>query len=274
MTPKAIPFEAYINAEGVNWSTLKHMRDSALHYRYHKDHPDSDTTGRKKGRALHTLVFEPAKFADEYAIFEGETRKGKVWDAFKEANADKTILKANELEEVQEQASAVRSHPAVAPYLTGGIFEASWRWKDAATGLICKGRTDLWHPEKRTLIDLKGTTTIHPHYFGRIAARQGYHCQLGHYNNGIKANTGRPPLKVCILAVEVKKPFDLTLFELSEDDLYAGEMEVKQLLAKVAECQASGVWPGRTPEPTPLQLPPYIWGDDEEPADLGVDFGS
>jgi hypothetical protein len=269
-----IPFESYINTPGVNWSTLKYMRDSPLHYRYFSTTASVDTAGREKGRALHTLVFEPQKFADEYAVFEGARRQGKVWDAFEEANRHKTILKADEYEEVKAQSDAVRSHPAVIPYLTGGIFEASWRWKDAKTGLICKGRTDLWHPEKRTLIDLKGTTTIHPHYFGRIAARQGYHCQLAHYNNGITVNVKRKPLKVCILAVESKKPHDLTLFELSDDDLYAGEEEVSQLLAKVAECTASGLWPGRSPEPVPLQLPPYIWGDDEDPADLGVDFGS
>ena len=271
---KRVPFEEYIKSEGVNWSTLKYMRDSPLHYRHFSATAGTDTTGRKKGRALHTLVFEPQKFADEYAVFDGPVRKGKAWDAFEAENAAKTILKANELEEVQAQANAVRSHPAVIPYLTGGIFEASWRWRDAKTGLICKGRTDLWHPTTNTLIDLKGTTTIHPHYFGRIAARQGYHSQLAHYSNGIKVSRRLKSIRTCILAVEVKAPFDLTLFELSSDDLYAGEEEVGQLLAKVAACTESGTWPGRSPEPQPLRLPPYIWGDDEDPAELGVTFDS
>ena len=271
-----VPFDAYLLDEAVNWSSAKHLRDSPKAYRYYRDHPeaDKDTVGRQLGRTLHTLVFEPHKFEAEYAIYDGARRGTNDYKSFVASNPGKTILKAGEIDEVRAQAAAIREHPALAPYLDGGLFEVSLRWRDEATGLSCKGRVDWWHPATRTLIDLKSSTTIHPHYFGRIAARLGYHCQLGHYSNGIKAVTGTEPAKVAILAAQIKAPYDCGLFVLSEDDLYAGQQEVAGLLAKLAECQSSGEWPGAHPTETPLTLPPYIWGDSEDPAELGVDFGS
>lgn len=271
-----VPFEAYAADEAANWTSLKNLRDSPLAYRYFRDHPeaDKDTVGRQLGRTLHTLVFEPHKFEAEYAIFDGDRRGTNEYKAFVAANPGRTIVKASEIADVQAQAAAIREHPALAPYLDGGLFEVSLRWRDQATGLPCKGRVDWWHPASRTLIDLKGTNTIHPHYFGRICARLGYHCQLGHYSNGIKAVTGFEPAKVAILAAHTKAPYDCGLFVLSEDDLYAGQEEVAGLLAKLAECHASGRWPGAHPTETPLTLPPYIWGDSEDPSELGVDFAS
>lgn len=269
---KGIPFATYAASTAVNWSTLKHMRDSALDYLHATTTESKDTTGRARGRYLHTLVFEPEKAGDEYAIFPGETRRGKEWEAFKAANEGKAILKAEEAEEVQAQAAAVRNHPAIQPYLEGGSFEVSLKWTDPETGLECKGRMDWWHAPSRTLIDLKGTSTIHPHYFARIVARQGYHCQLAHYANGIKAATGREPAQVVLLAACTKPPFDIGPFLLSGDDLYAGGVEVADLLRKVKECRESGQYPGRYQSLTPLTLPAYIWGDDENPDELGVEF--
>lgn len=269
---KGVPFETYAASQAVNWSTLKYMRDSALEYLHAVNAPPQDTVGRARGRYLHTLVFEPEKADSEYAIFPGETRRGKEWEAFKAEHAGKAILKTEEAAEVQAQAAAVRNHPAIQPYMDGGTFEVSLRWTDPETGVECKGRLDWWHAPTRTLIDLKGTSTIHPHYFARIAARQGYHCQLAHYSNGIRATTGREPAQVVLLAAGIKAPYDIGPFLLSGDDLYAGGVEVADLLAKVKACRESGQYPGRYQSLTQLALPAYIWGDDENPDELGVEF--
>lgn len=271
---KHIPYDRYRAIDAANWTGLKHLRDSPLAYRYWLDNPDQDTTGRMRGRCLHALVFEPETFERDYAVWDGDARRGKEWEAFKAAHPDVSIIKSSELDEVRAQADAVRQHAAVAPYLSGGRFELSIEWTDEASGLRCKGRMDWWHQETRTLIDLKGTNTIHPHYFGRIAARQGYHCQLAHYGRGIKAVSGKLPAKTMLVAVLTRAPFDVGAFVLSDDDLYAGEEEVAELLKRLSDCRALNVWPGMHPFETPLKLPPYIWGDEEEPAGLGVDFAS
>ena len=266
-------FTDYASTEGVNWSTLKYLRESPLHYQHALVAPHKDTTNMALGRAIHALVFEPQIFEREFAIYEDGDRRGKAWEAFKDAHAGQTILKVNEIEAVAAAANAVRAHPLVAPYLVGGQFEQPVTWTDPVTGLACKAKPDHLHPATRTLIDLKSSTTIDAFRFGRIAARFGYHCQLAHYRAGVTLGLGWEPAEVLIVAVESEAPHDVGVFVLDDDTLFAGAEEVATLLARLKQCRESGQWPGRYPERAALLLPAYVFGDeDDEDATAGLTF--
>ena len=268
-------FQQYRALDAVNWSSLKHLRESPLHYKHALTGADTDTTERAKGRAIHTLVFEPALFEREFAIYEGATRRGKDWDAFEAAHAGQTILKVNEVESVAAAANAVRTHPLVAPYLDGGTFEQTVTWTDPATGLACKARMDWLNEPQRVLLDLKSSTTIDPYRFGRIAARFGYHCQLAHYRAGVTHGLGWEPTETLIVAVESEAPYDVGVLVLDEDALYAGAEEVAGLMQKLVQCRESGAWPGRYTEKAALLLPAYVFGDeDDADATAGLTFGA
>jgi exodeoxyribonuclease VIII len=276
VTAHDYPEHVYRALDAANWSTLKYLRESPLHYQHALTGADKDTTERAKGRAIHALVFEPAVFQAEFAIYEDGDRRGKVWEAFKEAHAGQTILKVNEVEAVAAAANAVRAHPLVAPYLEGGKFEQAVTWTDPATGLACKARMDWVLPERRVLIDLKSSSSIDQFRFGRIAARLGYHAQLAHYDSGCTHGLGWTPEKVLIVAVESEAPFDVGVFILGEDTLYAGREEVGELLAKLKLCRATGRWHGRYEEEQLLNLPAYVYGeeDEEDPTKTGITFGA
>ena len=100
----------YYDAPGVNWSTLKNLRDSALHYRYALETRSKTTPAMALGRATHTLVFEPEKFNDEYAIWTEGDRRGTAWKEFKEAAGRKLVFKPAEIELAVQIADAVRTH--------------------------------------------------------------------------------------------------------------------------------------------------------------------
>lgn len=87
----------YLQLPGVNWSRLKHARESMARYRYECDNASADTTTLAVGRAVHSIVFEPEKFHDAYAVWHKD-RKGNEWAEFKAENAGRTILKTNEFE--------------------------------------------------------------------------------------------------------------------------------------------------------------------------------
>ena len=266
-------FSAYRALDAVNWSSLKHLRDSPLHYRHALTGADTDTTERAVGRAIHALVFEPAVFERDFAIFEGPTRRGKVWDEFEAAHARQTILKTNEVEDVIAASNAVKTHPLVAPYLDGGAFEQTVTWTDPATGIACKARMD-WLQSQRALVDLKSSTTIDAYRFGRIAARLGYHGQIAFYDDGVTHALGWTPAERVIVAVESKAPYDVGVFVVDDDTLQAGREEVAELMARLAGCRETGAWPGRYTEKAALMLPAYVFGEeDEDAAELGVTFG-
>lgn len=254
----------YFDIDAVNWSTLKLLRESPMAYRYGLTHKREDTAALAMGRLVHSMVFEPETFAREYAIWYGGRRAGKEWDAFCAEHAGKTIFKADEIDEATAMADAVRIHPLVAPYLDGGQFETPITWVDEVTGLPCKAKPDWIVPESRVLLDLKTTVSIEGRRFGNAAARYGYHCQLAHYANGIERALGWKPEQIKIVAVEKAAPYDVGVFNIVDADLYVGQAEVAELLDKLRAHKLADSWPGRYVEEQALQLPAWLFLEDED----------
>ena len=264
--------DRYFAEPGVNWSTLKHLRDSPLAYRHALANPPADRTAFAIGRAVHTLVFEPALFAWQYAIYEGGTRRGKDWDAFKALHAGQTILKPEEAAECEAMAQAVRQHPVVQPYLEGGVFEQAIFWTDPATGLACKGKPDWMQKADGVLLDLKTARSIEARRFGTEAARMGYPLQLAHYRNGIREALGWEVKRQMLVAVEKTAPYDVAVFEISPDDAWGADLDVGELLQQLLAHRNANRWPGRYAEEQWLQLPAWVNAADEDLGALGLEI--
>lgn len=253
----------YFTQPGANWSLLKHLDDSPLAYRYAKENPRPDTADLALGRLVHTLVFEPQKFGDEYAVFDGPTRRGKEWDAFNAANEGRTIFKADEFSEARAMADVVRRHPLVAPYLVGGEFERVLTWTDPATGIMCKAKCDWLIPGRRILADLKTTRSIERRRFAADVARYSYYGQLAHYAAGVKHALGWEPQRRILIAVEKAAPFDVAVYELDDAACTIGDEKAAELLAKLKACMELNEWPGRYTEEQTLELPGWVHGMDD-----------
>jgi hypothetical protein len=249
-----IPFADYKAIDAVNWSSLRWMRQSPAHYRYHLDHPQEDTTSAAFGRAVHCAVFEPDRLPLDFPVFKGARRAGKEWQAFRAVHgADATILKVNEYERCLGVRDAVRAHPTAAKFLRAGHAEATATWTDEATGLRCKGRLDFVSTSIPALVDLKSTHDLAG--LGPAAARYGWNCQLALYSMGLRALGFDLPVRV--VAVETKAPFAVRVLTLHADDLWRGEREVAELLAKVADCRERGSWPAGGEEEQVLSIPSF-----------------
>lgn len=263
--------EAYFDAPGVNWSTLKHMRDSPMAYRHALANPPADKTAFMIGRAVHTLVFEPEKFGAEYAVWYEGDRRGKAWTEFKAQHPDRTILKAVEYAECRAMAHSVRSHPLVVPYLDGGVFEQAIFWRDRDTRIDCKGKPDWVIPSSRIILDLKTARSTEARRFGSEAARMGYHLQLAHYRNGVREARGWQAERCLLVAAEKAAPYDVAVFELGPDEAYVANQDIGDLLGQLRECMESGHWPGRYTQEQALQLPAWITNsDDDDPEGFGL----
>jgi hypothetical protein len=264
--------DRYRALDGINISTLKEIRKSPAHYVYRLANPREDETGLVLGRLNHSLVFEPEKVEKDYAIFQGKTRRGKLWDAFEAENlaAGKTILKENEYRSCLGVRDAVLAHPIARQYLAAGEAEQALQWIDQPTGLLCKMRLDFRSTSVPAIADLKGTTSTEARLFGTVAARMGYHLQAAHYVAGAKAN-GYGELPFVIIAVEIDAPHDVTCFALDEDTMYLAEQERQELLRLVAKCRGEGKWPGRYEGEQVLRLPAWaLPAQEDEPTGLDL----
>jgi hypothetical protein len=273
---KRLTFEEYLALEGINWSTLKHMQRSPLHYRYALENDREETPTLGMGLCTHTAVLEPHRLETDYAVFEGARRQGKEWEAFKAEHAHLTILKRNEFSYCMGMRDAIQKDSLAKPYLSAGLFESSLSWTDAETQLGCKGRADLISTSKSAVIDLKTTGDVIMLKFASIAARMGYHAQLAFYRDGVEALTGER-LPVRILVVEQKPPHAVAVYRVGEDELAAGQALYRELLEKVVECRRADWWPGPYVDEVDLRLPRWAWDDEEsdsDATDLGVEFGA
>lgn len=250
----------YFSLPGVNWSRLKFMRDSPKAYRYACEvgYEDSDTL--REGRLLHTLVLESSRFEMDYAVWRGKKRDGKAWEAFEADNASRCIVTVAQLLQAEAMAAAVRASPEAMEYIgaRGAEFEHSLQWVDTDTGLPCKARADIIVPGRRILADLKGAVSADARRFGNAAARYGYHCQCGHYGNGIQATRGWFPQQTKLIVVEKAPPHDVTVFDVGQEEIELGREEVSHLMRRVRECTDANRWPGRYEGEQALALPAYI----------------
>ena len=251
----------------LNWSLLKHMMKSPLHLDHARKAPYRDTPAMALGRGGHTATLEPDKFALEFAVWEGERRAGKDWEAFRAANSNRTILKVDEYQRCLGIRDAVRSHPAAGPAISHGQAEVSIRWKDPVYGVACKARLDFIGG---TILDLKTTADIDPRRFAALAHRYGYVHQLAWYRWGVECATGVTDYPCQIVAVESDEPHDVALYTLNELDLGAALEEVQELLTRYVACTELGSWPGRYLGETELSMPAYAWKDDDAASELGL----
>lgn len=271
MADPIIAFDEYTGIDAVNWSTLKEMRRSPLHYKYNMDLPRKETATLRAGRASHTAVFEPDRFMLDYAVYKGKTRRGKKWEAFKAAHHGQTILRVPDYEKALAFRDAVRSHDRAKPYLESGAAEITIRWRDNETGLLCKARLDFRSDSKRCLVDLKGTGSIVYGTFANTAYKLGYHCQLGFYKWGLREALGLD-WPVTIIAVESAGPHDLVVFDYSEECLATGLDETRSLLTKLAYHREKNEWPGMYSEPQYLEFPAWVdASENDDVSDLGLE---
>lgn len=263
MTSSRATWRTYFEIEALNWSRLKVMDESPRHYKHALTHPRQDTPSLALGRYVHTAAFQPDQIEEDFAIWKGGVRNGKVWDAFAEQNADKTILRAVDLPEFNDMIEAVRSHPWVAALLADDATEAEAILTWTADGRAQKARTDVMNQRRRLVADLKTTQSIDIRRFGHDIARFGYLGQLAHYSTGIEAARGWAPVEHVLIAVEKAPPHDVAIFPVHADAIAVGAEKRAELLAKLAECERQNRWPGRHPEPVTLDgsnLPPWIFG--------------
>lgn len=266
-------FDEYSAIDAINWSSLKHLRTSPLAYQHALQAPREDTAALALGRAAHTLIFEPHLFEAEFALWEGD-RRGKEWAQFKADNEGRTILKTTEIDDIAAMADAVRRHPLVSRYFSGAEFEQTMVWTDPRTGAACKARADWMQPANRILLDFKTCRSVDGRRFGAEAARWGYHLQLAHYRFGCAHALGWSPRRVLIVAAEKTAPFDVAVFEVDSMSLELAEAELSELMDRLISCRQAGQWPGRYTEEQALQLPAWIYADDEDDADgFGLSSG-
>jgi exodeoxyribonuclease VIII len=233
----------------VRWSNLRHMGRSPAHYRHNLLEPFVATPAMVMGSLVHELVLQGGR--DKFAVYEGDRRAGKDWEAFKaDTLPGVTIVKASEMDEARAIAAAVRSHPAAWDALAAGQAEVPLSWTIA--GRACRGTPDVLG---LALTDLKVTNDASPDRFTWHARKMGWLGQLAWYYEAARQTQPILPNRVSIVAVESTAPYVVTVFDLTDNALDLGTKTWRLYFERLRACEESDCWPGYVEGVAQLDVP-------------------
>lgn len=271
-------FAAYKAIEAINWSTLKHVLTSPLHYQ-HALVSDEDSGPMRLGRALHALLPTREEFNAEWVVFSGASRRSKEWDAFSASHSDKEILLASEYETVKAMREAVLAHPRALHWIgpiDQGQRELSLRWVDPITGLDCKGRVDwIGRTDVRTDMQTVGARLRRPVEFKSTSAKTlrdffsqaeklMYRGQAAYYDTGLRQNNYSDIAPPVLIVVQSCEPHDVWCLPMSAETIAQGRDLYCEALAIVQGCMQTKHWPGATGDgDLPFQRASWVEDEDE-----------
>lgn len=239
----------------INWSTLKLMGRSPLHYATGLEAEREAKREFDIGNGAHALILEPDRFATDYISYPGARRAGEEWKAFLETYQGKEILKHEDFAAVIAMRKSVARHTAARELIgEAGHSEVTLLW-DVEAGpakFECKARPD--RITKSAIIDVKTTINASKAEFGRQCEKLRYHAQAAYYVDAHREVTGLV-LPYFIVAIEKAAPFAVSVFHVPEKLLDVGRDEYMTYLAKLDACRQSNTWPGYSDGIVELELP-------------------
>lgn len=243
---RQIPSHLYhADREIVSCSMLKPMLKSPAHYiaaltALH------DTEAMQIGTVYHALVLEPQTIHSVVALYPGPLDRSKDAQAFKAANRDRICLPLTTFLTMQDVAARVRESEfrgrPFYRYIEEGEVEASLYFTDPTTGVRCRSRMDLWHPDYT--FDLKTTSTCGPQAFQKHGLDLDYDLQGFMYSYARALFDGTSKAKPFVfVAAETSEPHSVFYMPANDSFINNGCAKYKSALSSLKACTLSDHWP-------------------------------
>jgi exodeoxyribonuclease VIII len=262
----------------VSSTWLKKVQKTPFHLRSYLDSPPSvPSPALIMGQAVDTLVFEPELWDKEFIIAPEINRRTKAgreeWESLIDgcSKSNRTLISNADHFEALQTAKAIRTNPVMVDILSSGKTQQTFIWRDPATELLCKCRSDWYDEKTKTIYDLKTALDGSPEAFSKAIANFGYHIQAAFYSDGIRA-CGKPVERFVFCVME--KPNDrdgtkaspelMSFYELNVEDIQAGQDSYSSGLAAINFCIMTNDWSGYTDQILPIGRPAWARRNDME----------
>lgn len=249
----------YDKLDAVNASLLKACSRSMAHGKAYLDGHRKETDAMAFGTGYHKYILERAEFDRDYFVIPKMRRAGKVWDEQCDLAGERSIIFDEDVAEFERMRGQLVAEAGRRRLTTeAGMYEVCVVWKDADTGIACKGLIDKVVPSLQAAVDLKTTTDARDFAFFKAAANFGYDLQAAMYLDGIEAVKGER-YDFAFLAQETDAPYLAAMYTVTngEDAHQIGRCKYRALLKRLAKCEESGVWPGYEHHTRELVVPEW-----------------
>ncbi|QXW20179.1 PD-(D/E)XK nuclease-like domain-containing protein (plasmid) [Comamonas aquatica] len=203
------------------------------------------------GTLLHALILEPHTVDEIIAIYPDDFTRLKDCTAFKEKNKERYCLTLREFVEAQNLADKTLNSKFRGrhfyKFVEEGIVEESIYYSDPVTGLACRTRLDLKHPE--FTFDVKSTRYSDTSLFSRQACDlhydlSAYMYTLSRFLHEQKTEVdARKPKPFVLIPVCSEAPHSVYFMPCSVDFLQNGKSKYEHALAIIKACTDVQSWP-------------------------------
>jgi len=203
------------------------------------------------GRAAHHLLLGEDDFSTSF-IMRPEEIAGKAWHGNRneckawlgtQADAGRTVLKPDQLEQIRGMARSLGAHPLVKAGILNGQIEQSLIWKDKVTGLWLKARPDAIPNDSGDFADLKTSASV-GFDLDRDISSYRYDMQAALTKWGCKEVLGLEMESFSLVFVEKKPPHCVDVITLSKEDIAEAEKDLRIAMDTFAHCLETGDWFG------------------------------
>lgn len=260
-----IPAHVYLKRKlgVVSKSALERVSQTPAHYKAYIDGVSPEKTGPALsfGRAFHCALLEPHLFEGAFTVEPefGDCRKTdnkKARAEWRGAHAGSELLSAEDSDAIAGMVDAFRRHPLAGRMVVDGKSELTLVWKDAATGLTCKSRSDYYVERLGMVLDVKSTEDASKDSFAKEIVRYRYHWQDALYRAGYGA-LGAAVKYFMFGAVEKTPPYAVAIHTLEAEGIGRGYTHVQRHMTTLADCLAKDSWPAYPVEIQTVVLPPW-----------------
>lgn len=256
----------YRKANGVNVSSLKHMRLSPAHYKFAKEEPESDkvNTNLIIGMLVHRARLEPHRLCYAVRPPEFDSWRTKAAQAWRDAQTLPVVTPDEELQ-ILRCADALERCDLLNEACARGKNEVTIFKRHKRTGLLLKGRTDLLFTDDDAttwIIDLKTVPEggACEDAFSRKIADFNYHQQAAFYCDLFGTT------RFLFIAVEKTGFPGVGIYELTPEDLELGRRTNEALLTQLARSIDTNEWPSYSTSPRQISLP--AWKRKQDSTDI------
>lgn len=229
------------------------MARSPLHFRHALTHKDPPTPAMEMGAYYDHLLFgtECSAVVSPYDDFR--KAEARAWRDSMRASGY-TILTQEQHESASLMLDAIRSDSAAQKLLLSG--QAQVGFTSTIAGCQVKGLLDWLCSDYLMVVDLKVTTDASERAWQRHVINMGYDVQAAMYLAGVKNETG-DDCRFAWIVVEDSPPHAVAVWVAHAGIIRRGTAILTDRLTAWDRCVQSGEWPGYTPEPREIGLPPW-----------------
>lgn len=249
--------EQYHKTKALGSSSIKRAQQTLAHFKAYIDGKMEPTSSQQSRFDLGTVAHAANLEQSLDKVLKAPpmlTKDGKAaaspkstseWKDLVADNPDKIVLTEREFEVVHEMFNAFADNPIVNDLIKNAQVEHSLFTVDKDTGLWLKARPDILG--QGYIADYKTCASVDLNDFEKAIGRAGYDISMSHYKF-VAELLGKRVDDIFFICQEIKAPYSVRVFRLSDHDLKSAEERHRELLNRISVAFKDNYFPGYAAE--------------------------